>query len=96
MVLRQVLQEIESARGQVDLDALSSKLGVERSALEGMIAFWVRKGRLRPDVMASACVRGDCRGSCGRDTACPLMNNLPRAYFPVATDDQKEKTGTPR
>ncbi len=46
MVLRQILQELESAQGPVSLNDLSRKLGVERGALEGMIAFLARKGRL--------------------------------------------------
>lgn len=53
-MLQQVLQAFEHASGPVSLDELSRELGIERSALEGMIAFWVRKGRLK-----------DNSGSCG-------------------------------
>jgi hypothetical protein len=52
MVLQQVLQELESSRGSASFDDLSRKLGIERSALEGMIGFLVRKGRLSDDDVA--------------------------------------------
>lgn len=52
MMLYQVLQALEAATGPVSLDELSQQLGVERGVLEGMIAFWVRKGRLTD---SSAC-----------------------------------------
>jgi hypothetical protein len=68
MVLRQVLEELESLKGPVSLNDLSRKLGVEWSALEGMIAFWVRKGRLRNDYFAARpeeCANGNCGMSCG-------------------------------
>ena len=48
-MLNQVLQEIKFAQSALNLSDLSRKLGVERSALDGMIQFWVRKGRLRDD-----------------------------------------------
>jgi len=71
MVLQQVLREIESARGPVDASALSRKLGVEQSALEGMLQFWVRKGRLRERpicVTLPTCAGGACGATC------PLMD----------------------
>lgn len=78
MILRQVLREIESARGPVNLTDLSRKLGVERSALEGMIAFWARKGRLRGDVQAVAASMADCSpGVC--DASCPGPRKCSRA-----------------
>jgi hypothetical protein len=48
-MLHRVLSELESAEGAVDLGEMAQRLGVERTALEGMIEFWVRKGRLRSD-----------------------------------------------
>jgi hypothetical protein len=45
-MLRQVLQEIKAARGPVDLNQLAHKLNLERDALDGMIDFWVRKGKI--------------------------------------------------
>ncbi len=45
-MLRQVLTAFEQSHEPISLDELSRQLGIERSALDGMIAFWVRKGRL--------------------------------------------------
>jgi hypothetical protein len=82
MMLRQVLQELESATGPVELNALSRKLGVERGALEGMIEFWMRKGRLK-DAYALAtegtCVSDDCAVTCSDAHHCPLVTKLPRS-----------------
>jgi hypothetical protein len=83
MVLTQVLQELESAQGPVSLDDLSRKLGVERSALEGMIAFWVRKGRLKEDyaaLLAGACADDGCESTCPQAPSCRWLKNLPRSF----------------
>lgn len=75
-MLRQVLQELESARGLVSLDDVSRKLGVERSALDGMVDFWVRKGRLRADYLTAG--TGSCAGdTCGAFcSSCPLAEGV--------------------
>jgi hypothetical protein len=89
MMLRQVLQELESTTGPVDLNALSRKLGVERSALDGMVAFWVRKGRLQDDyatALADRCAGGDCAASCREADSCPLLTKLPRSFSLVDPD----------
>ncbi len=57
-MLHQVLEALETATGPVSLDELSRQLKIEPGALEGMIAFWVRKGRLRSGV------GGACGGAC--------------------------------
>jgi hypothetical protein len=83
MVLKQLLQEIESSQGPLSLDDLSRKLGVERSALEGMIAFWVRKGRLKEDYAAALqgmCPGAECDLTCPEAERCWLLTNLPRSF----------------
>jgi hypothetical protein len=62
-MLHQILEAIEQANGPVSLDELSQRLQIEAGALEGMIAFWVRKGRLRDTAVAG------CSGS-GRGCTC--------------------------
>ena len=84
-MLHQVLQEIEAAQGAVNLNELSRKLGVEQSALEGMIGYWVRKGRLRDDSQAeeiplSSCASGACGHSCPGPQGCPFVMQLPKTY----------------
>ena len=84
-MLHQVLQEIEAAQGSINLNDLSQKLGVERSALVGMIQYWVRKGRLKDDVRENnlslnACSTGTCSGSCPGPQGCPFIMKMPQTY----------------
>ncbi len=48
-MLKQVLAEIQNANGKLDMRQLSKKLNISPSALEGMIEFWVKKGKLSLD-----------------------------------------------
>ncbi len=80
-LLKQVLTTLEEAQGPVSLAALSQQLEVEPSALEGMIDFWVRKGRLRL-VGATMCSSAGC-GACpaeGSPLHCPALLVVPRRY----------------
>ncbi|MEA3349339.1 MAG: FeoC-like transcriptional regulator [Chloroflexota bacterium] len=87
-MLNQVLHAIENAHGTINLADLSRKLGIERSALEGMITFWVRKGRLRDDDadLAAAgaamptCASASCSDSCPGMAACPFVAKMPKTY----------------
>lgn len=76
-MLQQVLQAFESADGPVALDDLSRQLGIERSALEGMIAFWVRKGRLQE--LGGACAQQGVNCTCsGHPAGCSFIKTGPR------------------
>lgn len=84
-LLREVLRELEAAEGPVNMNALSQKLGVERSALEGMIQFWVRKGRLKDDEreneqIFATCGGGSCGGGCPGPQGCPYVLKMPRTF----------------
>lgn len=84
-MLHRVLQEIEAAQGSINLTELSRKLAVERSALDGMIQYWVRKGRLKDDrqqeeLTLTACTTGSCGGSCPGPQGCPFVMKLPKTY----------------
>ena len=46
-MLSKILREFEDRNGPLDLNELSRRLGVERSALGGMLGLLVRQGRLR-------------------------------------------------
>jgi DNA-binding IclR family transcriptional regulator len=80
-VLSRIIKELERAGGAIDLNELSRRLGVQRSALDGMIETLVRKGRLRevevgePPPMCA---------SCGKRSACTLMS-IGKAYEVVNT-----------
>jgi hypothetical protein len=85
-MLRDVLQMIESADGPLSLAEMSRALGVDPAALEGMLDYWARKGRLRIDERSGAACSVDCAtaacscGSCRGMTGCPLVARLPRSF----------------
>ena len=92
-MLQQVLQELESAEGVVDLNALGRKLDVERSALKGMIDYCVRKGRLQDDdqaMDAALCNSGICSAgaSCRGPRSCPFVMKMPRTFSLISADDE--------
>jgi hypothetical protein len=80
-MLNQVLQEIETAKGPITMGELSRKLGIELTALEGMIQFWVQKGRLQVDDQSSD---ADCgcgsSGACATISDCATVTKLSNAY----------------
>ena len=80
-MLYQVLQEVEAAQGPLDLNELSRRLDVNRGTLDGMIQFWVRKGRLVDDLNESdsVCATGSCSG-CSGPQGCPYTMTMPRTY----------------
>lgn len=82
-MLDQVLAEIESTNGTISLHNLALKLNIEQSALEGMLNFWVRKGRLNADDVlsgtSSECYTSGC-GGCAGVAQCPFVVQIPRRY----------------
>lgn len=93
-MLHQVLQAIEEAQGPLNLADMARTLGVDQSALEGMIAYWVRKGRLE-DTQAQESCRCSCStSSCGSSTevgACAFVGKMPRTYVLVEPIDRAAK-----
>ena len=100
-MLRKVLEAVEASEGGTNLRTLSRELGIEPGVLEGMILFWVRKGRLvdsnsaatgHPE--ASVCARCDAVGCAGAET-CPFIVSAPRtltvASQPAARDRQPSR-----
>lgn len=91
-MLHQVLQEIENSQGSINLNDLSRKLSIERSALEGMIEYWVRKGRIKDDEreqeqIFATCQPGNC-GGCQGPQGCPFIMKMPRTYSLTLYDDE--------
>lgn len=92
-MLRQVLREIQESQRLMNLGELSRRLGIERSALEGMIAFWVRKGRLKEDLSAQiieTCTDGDCGLSCTQTPGCALIKKSSRAFSFVPSSSPQD------
>ena len=90
-MLRQVLAEIKSAGGTINLNELAGKLNIEPSALEGMIQFWIRKGRLKetevaPGLAGQACSTASCACSCPGPQGCPFVITPPRTVSITITD----------
>lgn len=85
-MLREVLRLVETASGPISLMELSRRTGLEAGVMEGMLTYWVRKGRLRVEGWAAVCSDGcfgaGCRcGSCALgDSGCPFIARLPKSY----------------
>jgi hypothetical protein len=78
-MLQQVLHEITTARGPITISELSRKMGIETAALEGMIEFWVRKGRLQRDSDHGG---GNCACGPGASSCAPVSDcvSVSRTY----------------
>ena len=89
-MLQQILQEIETAQGAVNLNDLAHKFGLERDALKGMLDFWMRKGRLvelgQDETTSGICSGAACGGSCPGPQRCPFGLNMPRTFTPVSRE----------
>jgi hypothetical protein len=79
--LGQVLAAFEDNSKPKTLVQIARQLDVSPARLEGMIQYWVRKGRLREVLSFSDC------GTCGRGPGdCPFTVELPRSYELVTED----------
>ena len=95
-MLNQVLREIESAKGSITVPELSRKMGVEIDAMEGMIQFLVRKGRLQDDDIVKNCSTdsGSCTSSNCETSSCIFIAKMPKTYsipMPAANSGQTPK-----
>lgn len=84
-MLKNVLEQIRKSGGTVSLDELSRKLGVEASALEGMLDYCVQKGILResqnfPETGGCAPLVEGCGSGCEGFYGCPLIARMPRTF----------------
>ncbi|MFN2190409.1 MAG: FeoC-like transcriptional regulator [Candidatus Promineifilaceae bacterium] len=80
-MLKLVLQTIESSKGPVRVSELSQRLGIERGALEGMIDYWVQKGRLYDSDGAACAPSGSgCGSSCSGAARCSFIAKMPKMY----------------
>lgn len=82
-MLKQVLKEIEKAKGAISLSALSKKLHVAPGALDGMIDYWVRKGKILIDgaEIKPSVACGGCGPTCPGPNECPMTLKLPRTLI---------------
>lgn len=94
-MLHQVLREIEQATGPLSLADLARKLKVDQGTLEGMITFWVRKGRIvASQVDGQHCATGGCTGCASNSGSCPFAGSAPRTFALVMHDIPPADTST--
>ena len=76
-MLSRILEEFRKSDKPLDLKELSRRLGIERSALEGMLDLLVRQGKLRklcPDI--KACAHCPQHPSCASASAGDLLGKV--------------------
>lgn len=78
--LSQVLAAFEESTAPKTLTQIARDLDLSPARLEGMIQYWVRKGKLRETTSFADC------GTCGRGENCPFVVELPRSYELAAED----------
>lgn len=65
MTLMQVLKAVENSNGPIRPTDLSRKLGIEPSVLDGMLEFWIRKGRIQRETQGyQTCTQTTCPAGC--------------------------------
>lgn len=96
-MLKQVLYEIETARGPITVRALSQKLAVGADAIEGMIQFLVRKGLLQDDDNAANCNTdsGACTSSSCETSSCVFIAKMPKTYSIPGSAANRERNQKP-
>jgi hypothetical protein len=85
--LREVLRAFETARGPLSLNDIARDLGITPGMLDGMIEYWVRKGKIRPAASGPACSSCASAKSC-----CTFSPHAPRSYV-LVTGDPVEVSG---
>lgn len=83
-MLAQLMAVINAKNEPISLEGLSEELGVEKSALEGMLDFLVRKGKLRYSDLGQVPEDGICSGAgciaCRKAGSCPFAGKMPKVY----------------
>lgn len=100
-MLRKVLEAVEASEGGTDLRTLSRELGIDPGVLEGMILFWVRKGRLVDSSSAASehtetniCARCSAVGCAGAET-CPFIVSAPRTVTVASSPSARSEPRHP-
>lgn len=87
-ILDRLVDELHRAKGPVSASTLSQRLGVDRSALDGMLGTLVARGALVGDGGSGevvACGGGECGMTCDGLARCPFIVAAPQTLsFPRA------------
>ncbi len=92
-MLYQLLTVMNNKNKPISLEGLSEELGMEKSALEGMLDLLVRKGKLRYSDLGQVPQEGSCAGgacmACGKAGSCPFVGKMPHVYEMVGRSTKK-------
>ena len=97
-MIRNLINMIETSSGPLNTKTLSKNLGIEESALTGMIEYLARKEKLQDDdklahitpVNNSSGICTNCQGP----THCPMMVKVPKTYS-LRKKTKTEHVGAP-
>ena len=96
-MLNQVLYEIKQSKESTSLSVLGRKLGIEQGALEGMLMYWVCKGRLKVDddqvekKDEKDCSMGGSCSACSGAATCPFIARVPKTYSLSVVDRNNDQ-----
>jgi hypothetical protein len=94
-MLKEILAEFERVDAPLDLNELSERLNIQKSALQGMVTTLVHQGKLRDDSFAGpsqgeiTCSSAHCSG-CSIASKCPFIGKMPRTYERVRTPKSRK------
>lgn len=80
--LREVLNRFGDQSAPVSINRMAHDMQIAPGVLDGMIAYWVRKGKLREVTNT-----GDNCNTCGVKSGCPFIIAMPRYYELIRDDD---------
>jgi hypothetical protein len=76
MMLAKISNEINNCSGSITLKEISAKLGIEQSALIGMINFLIQKGKLKKGILITDYSYENCSSqTCGASALCAGEKN---------------------
>jgi hypothetical protein len=84
-MLKEILAEFDRVDAPLDLNELSERLNIQKSALQGMIITLVNQGKLNTDADAGSsqgevsCGGVQCMG-CSAASNCPFIGKMPTSY----------------
>lgn len=81
--LREVLNQFEVQREPVSVRAMARHMEINPNVLQGMIDYWVRKGKLRATSSS-----GEMCTTCGDQPTCPFVVHMPD-YYELARDESE-------
>lgn len=84
--LREVLNRFDGQTAPISINRMARDMSLEPGVLQGMIDYWVRKGKLR-EVNSG----GETCVTCGVKSACPFIIAMPR-YYELAREDTAESS----